>query len=32
MMTEAELKASRDEQLLRALDVLTARKGDLVLQ
>jgi len=32
IMTEAELKASRDEQLLRALEVLTVRRGELVAQ
>jgi carboxyl-terminal processing protease len=31
-MTEAELKASKDEQLLRALEVLTARPGEVVLR
>jgi len=32
IMTEAELKASRDEQLLRALEVLAVRQGELIAQ
>ncbi|MEO8426184.1 MAG: S41 family peptidase, partial [Verrucomicrobiota bacterium] len=32
MMTEAELKSSRDEQLLRALEALSGKQGELVAQ